>query len=166
MCKSGKIVNVVLNSNNAISGSTNNHATYNVDWSAILKPNRPYKLHWNYVGQTNTITSASKLAQVQIDFQMETYLNQSSIYGAPTTFYIGTLRTFYLNGSVNYLFSDDNNNAPIYLQNRPYSNTFKVRVLTNDATPVLWTDNAATPVANGNYILTLSFQEMDVEDSM
>jgi hypothetical protein len=164
MCKSGKIVNVVLNSNNALAGSTNNNATYNIDWGAILKPNKPYKLHWTYVGQTNTITAATKIAQVQIDFQMETYLNKSSIYGAPTTFTIGSLRTFYLNGAVNYLFADDNNNPPIYLQTRPHSNTFRVQVLTNDATPVAWTDSAGTPVANGNYILNLSFQEMESSD--
>lgn len=166
MCKSsGKIVNVVLNSNNAISGSTNNNATYNIDWSSILKPRQAYKMHWTYVGQSNVITAASKIAQVQIDFQMEQYLGRTSSFGAPVSLTIGCLRTFYVNGTINYLFADDNNNPPIYLKNRPGNNTFRVQVLTNDATPVAWVDNTAvTPVANGNYILTLSFQEMDSED--
>jgi hypothetical protein len=159
MCR-GKIVNIVLNSNNALSGSTNNNATYSIDFAAVLKPRKPYKLHWTYVGQPNVITAASKLAQVQVDFNMEQYSGGSS-YGAPTSQIIGCLRTFYVNGTINYLFADDNNNAPIYLQNRPMNGTFNVRVLTNDATPVGWTDNATTPVVNGNYILTLSFQEMD-----
>jgi hypothetical protein len=44
------------------------------------------------------------------------------------------------------------------------NNRFNVRILTNDATPAQWTDNAATPVANGAYILILSFQEMDSEE--
>lgn len=158
MCGGNKIVNVVLNSNNAISGSTNNNASYSIDFGAILKPRTPYKLHFTYVGQPNTLTVASKLAQIQIDFNMEQY-SGGSISGAPTTLTIGCLRSFYLNGTVNYLFSDDNNNTPIYLQNRP-TNNFTVRVLTNDATPVLWTDNAGTPVANNAYIMTLSFQEM------
>jgi hypothetical protein len=161
----GKIVNVILNSNNALTGSTNNDATYNIDWGAILKPRTPYKLHWSYVGQSNVITAASKVAQIQIDFQMEQYLNKSSTYGAPSTKTIGCLRTFYVNGTTNYLFADDINNPPIYLETRPYGNTFKVHVLTNDATPVLWLDNAAIPVVNGNYILTLSFQEMESEDN-
>lgn len=160
----GKIVNVILNSNNAISGSTNNDATYNIDWGAILKPNKSYRLHWTYVGQSNTITAASKVAQVQIDFQMEQYLNKSSTYGAPKSLTIGCLRTFYVNGVINYLFADDNNNPPIYLERRPYGNTFKVQVLTNDATPALWLDNAVTPVVNGNYMLNLSFQEMEIGD--
>lgn len=165
MCKSGgKIVNVILNSNNALTGSTNSNATYNIDWDAILKQDKAYKLHWTYVSQSNTITAATKVAQVQIDFQMEQYLGQSSTYGAPKSLIIGCLRTFYVNGTINYLFADDNNNPPIYLERRPYGNTFRVQVLTNDATPVEWKDNAATPVVNGNYILSLSFQEMESGD--
>lgn len=160
---SGKIVNVVLNSNQKVSG-TNNNAVYFIDWSAILKEKTAYKLHFSYIGQPNTLNASSKLAQVQIDFQMEQYLNSSSTYGAPTTQTIGVLRSFYLNGSINYLFSDDSNNPPIYFQNRPYNNTFTVQVLTNDSTPVAWTDNAASPVANNNYILTLSFQELENYD--
>ena len=159
MCGSKKIVNVVLNSNNALSGSANNNASYSIDFGAILKPMTPYKLHWTYVGQPNVLTTASKLAQVQVDFNMEQY-SGGSVYGAPTTLTIGCLRSFYLNGTTNYLFSDDNNNPPIYLQNRPSNNNFTVRVVTNDATPVLWTDNTGVPAVNGNYILTLSFQEL------
>ena len=160
----GKIINVVLNSNNAISGSANNDATYFVDWGAILKDRKPYRLHWTYVGMPNTLTASSKLAQVQVDFQTRAYLNRTSMMGAPNTQTIGVLRSFYLNGTVNYLFSDDGNNPPIYLDSRPQNNTFRVQILTNDGTPVLWKDNAATPVVNGNYILTLSFQEIDEDE--
>ena len=104
MCgKQNKIVNVVINSNNAINGSVNNNATYNIDFGAILKPRTPYKLHWTWVSQPNVLTSASKLAQVQINFNMEQY-EGGSIYGAPTTLTIGVLRSFYLNGTTNYLF--------------------------------------------------------------
>jgi hypothetical protein len=163
MCGIKKIVNVVLNSNNALAGSTNSNATYNIDWGAILKPNTPYYLHFTYVGQPNTFTGATKLAQVSVDFVMENYLNKSSIYGAPTTTHLGMLRSFYLNGAINYLFADDNNNPPVYLENRPCNNQFKVHVLTNDATPVEWRDTNAVPAVNGNYILTLSFHEVDMD---
>ena len=161
MCGNSKVVNVIINSNNKVSG-TNNNAVYFINWGSILKEKTPYRMHWTYVGQPNTLTISSKLAQVTVDFQMEQYLNKTSTYGAPTTQTIGCLRSFYLNGTVNYLFSDDNNNPPIYLQNRPYNDTFNVQVLTNDNPPVAWTDNAATPVVNNNYILTLSFEEMEV----
>jgi hypothetical protein len=161
MCGS-KIVNVVLNSNNKVSGA-NNDAVYSIDWSSILKDRTAYRLHWTYVGQSNVITAASKIAQVQVNFVMEQYTGSG--VGASSTFTIGALRTNYVNGTINYLFADDNNNTPIYLANRPYGNTFTVQVLTNDSPPVLWKDNTAvTPVVNGNYILTLSFQEMGNEE--
>jgi hypothetical protein len=159
MCSGKKIVNVVINSNNAISGSTNNNATYNIDWGSILKPRQAYKLHFTYTGQPNTFTSATKLAQIMIDFNLEQYTTTSTS-GAPTTMTIGCLRSIYLNGTTNYLFSDDINNPPIYLESRPQNNTFRVQVMTNDATPVPWTDNTGTPAVNGNYILILSFQEI------
>lgn len=162
MCGSGKIVNVVINSNQKLSGGANNDCEYFIDWGAILKDRTPYKLHWTYVGQPNTLTAVSKVAQVTIDFQLEQYLNSTSQLGAPTTQTIGMLRSFYLNGTTNYLYADDSNNPPMYLNNRPYNNRFRVRVLTNDATPVLWTDNAGTPVPNNNYMLILSFEEQEI----
>lgn len=165
MC--GKIVNVVINSNQKITttpAGANNDAEYFVDWGAILKDRTPYKLHWTYVGQPNTLGATSKLAQVQVDFQLEQYLNNTSMTGAPTTQTIGCLRSFYLNSTINYLFADDGNNTPIYLNNRPYNNRFRVRVLTNDAVPVPWQDGAGAGAVNGNYMLTLSFQEMDVSE--
>lgn len=161
MCKNSKIVNVILNSNNALAGSTNNNANYNVDWGSILKDKTAYRLHWTYVGQANTLTAASKLAQVKVNFNMENYLNTSSVIGAPTTQTIGVLRSAYLNGALNVLYAGDNDNTPIYLANRPYNNIFNVQVLTNDATPVAWLDNAGVPVVNAAYMLTLSFTEMD-----
>lgn len=157
----GKIVNVVLNSNNKVSGA-NNDAVYFVDWGAILEDRKKYRLHWTYAAQNNAFAAATKLAQVQVDFNMQSYLNRSSTFGAPSTQCIGALRTNYVNANVNYLFADDNNNPPIYLDSRPQNNTFRVQVLTNDAVPVLWTDS--TPAVNANYILTLSFQEIDGED--
>lgn len=158
-----RITNVVLNSNNKVSGD-NNDAVYFVDWGAILKDRKKYRLHWTYASQSNTITAATKLAQVQVDFQTNNYLNRSSTMGAPTTQCIGCLRTFYVNGTINYLFADDNNNPPIYLESRPQNNTFRVQVLNNDATPAVWLDNATVPVANNKYMLILSFQEIDEED--
>jgi hypothetical protein len=163
MCKSGKIVNVVLNSNNAINaGSGNNNLNYFIDWSAILENGKSYILHWIYTSQVNTFTVATKIAQVQINFQMDNYLNKSSTYGAPNTTYIGVLQPkTYFNGQNWVLTADDTLNVPIYMKTRPYNNIFNVQVLTNDSPPVLWTDSAAVPIPNANYIMTLSFQEVD-----
>jgi hypothetical protein len=157
----GKITNVILNSNNAVSGSANSNLTYYIDWGGILKTGQKYKLHWSYVGMPNTFTSATHLAQVLVDFNTENYLNRTSSTGSPTTQCIGVLRSFYLNQSLNYLHADDDNNPSTYLANRPMNNTFRVQILTNEAVPVPWLDNAATRQPPAPYMLILSFEEID-----
>jgi hypothetical protein len=156
-----KITNVILNSNQALANSTNNNATFNFDWGSVLKSDKPYLLTWSYMGQPNTLTVASKVAQIQIDFQMEQYLNKVSTYGAPTATCIGVLRSIFLNNALNFLYAETGSNPAIYMQTRPFNNLFTVKVLTNDATPIGWTDNAGVPVVNNNYMLTLSFEEVD-----
>ena len=160
MCKS-KTINVILNSNNRLAGGATNNASFYVDWSAILKDRTPYKVHFSYVGMPNTFTIATKLAQVHANFNMKNYLNQNSNNGAPTTLTLGILRSFYLNGTLNYLFADDINNPPAYIENRPLENTINIKILTTDAVPILWSDNAGAPLAPNNWVLTLSFEEME-----
>jgi hypothetical protein len=157
----GKITNVILNSNQALANSTNNNATFNFDWGSVLKSDKPYLLTWSYSSQANTLTIASKIAQVHVDFQMEQYLNKASTIGAPSTQCIGVLRSIFLNNALNFLYAEQGSNPAIYMQTRPYNNTFRVQVLTNDATPIAWTDNAGVPVVNANYMLTLSFEELE-----
>ena len=95
---------------------------------------------------------------------MENYFNKKdNVVGVPNTFTIGVLRSAYLNGVLNTLYAGDNDNPPIYLSNRPLYNSFNIQVLTNDATPVAWVDNATIPVPNGNYVLTLCFIELEKE---
>ena len=160
MSKVRKMVNVILNSNNKLplsDPSNNAIADFFIDWGAILKPNTPYTLHWVYVGQNNSFGSNIKTAGVYVDFQTETYLNRSSNYGAPSTQMIGSLRR-----ATNFLFADDNSNPPIYLQNRPNNNNFRVSILNNDATPTPWIDQSSE--SPGNWVLTLSFHEIDMDD--
>jgi len=155
----GKITNVVLNSNNAVSGASN-QATFFIDWGAILDDRKAYRLHWTYVGGGNTFSAATKVPQVQVDFQTRQYLNRNSIMGAPTTTTIGALR-FNATAVIAYLFADDNNNPPVYLDSRPYNNNFTVSIYNTDATPTLWKDTNAVPANPAAWIMTLSFQEID-----
>jgi hypothetical protein len=159
MCK-GNPVNVIFNSNNKASG-TNNDAKFYIDWSAILKDRTAYKLHWTYVGMPNTFTIATKLAQVRCNFITKAYGNQAGNNGAQQTQAIGFLRTFYLNGTINYLFADDGNNPDIYMESRPMDNNVNIQIYNTDATPTAWTDSAGTPVVPNNWVLTLSFTEVE-----
>ena len=96
MASKCKIVNVILNSNNKQSGSTNNQATYYIDWASILKDNTPYQLHFAYIGQKNTI-DGSNLALVYADFNTSNKLNTATANGAMTSQMIGFLKLYWLN---------------------------------------------------------------------
>ena len=154
-----KVVQVILNTTNYISGSTNNNATYYVDWSAILKPNTPYNLHWTYMGGQNTYTG-TKAAYVAINFNFEVYQASGTALGALTSNIIGFLKPIILTPGTNtvYLMADTATNEPVYMERRPLNNTFTVQIL--DANGALWLDNAATPAVPASWVLTLHFTEI------
>ena len=164
MANKCKIVNVILNSNNKASG-TNNQATYYMAWDTILKANTPYKLHFTYIGGANTITG-SKLALVYADFNTSNKLNNSTQNGASTSQMLGFLKPIVFVGASNldYLQAEDNTNVPTYLENRPNNNHFTITINDNSSTPALFLDNAAVPVANANYVMMLSFREIEEGD--
>jgi len=159
-----KIVNVVLNSNNKITGSVNNQAQYYVDWGAILQNNKKYKMHFTYMGQANTLTG-TKIATVFSDIQ--TNSNVTTGNGAMSTQFMGYLKIqqYAPNINTNYLTAEDNTNVPLYLCNRPMNNLFTITINDNAATPVLFLDNAVVPVVNAAYIMVLSFQEIEDYDA-
>ena len=162
MASKCKIVNVVLNSNNKFSG-TNNQATYNIDWGAILKDNTPYKLHYTYIGGSNVLTGAN-LALVYADFITSNKLNNSTQNGASSTQCLGFLKPIVFVGSTGtgYLQAEDNTNVPTFLSSRPNNNIFTITINDNASTPALYKDNTTgTPVVNANYVMMLSFRELD-----
>jgi hypothetical protein len=155
-----KSVNVIINSQNVVSGDAQ-YATYYFDWLSVLDRNKKYKMHWTYLGGQNTYTG-SKLATVYLGINTNSYnAGASSNYG--NTLCIGFLKPIVLVGASNlvYLQAEDNTNLPIHLDSCPLNNTFTVGIYTNAVPPALWTDNAATPIKPANYILTLKFIEVE-----
>lgn len=165
--RKSEIVNVYLNSNNKISG-TNNEAVYNIDWSAILKNNTAYKLHFTYIGGVNLFTAAmtNKIPVVYADFQTSSN-RTTSVNGAMTTQILGYLKIQQIAPNVNgsYLTAEDNTNVPMYLSSRPTNNRFTISIYDNQASPSLYLDTA-TPTAAppANYIMVLSFQEISEDE--
>lgn len=152
------VVNVIFNSNNKVSG-TNSNANYYIDWNAILKKDTKYLLQFNYIGQSNTFTSASKIATLNINIWGENYIASAS--GAPSSIMLGML--WFGSGSPQPLglYATTNDNTPIQINNKPSTNLVNVQILTNDNPPIEWLDNAAIPVAPANYIFTLTFSELE-----
>jgi len=159
-----KVVNVILNSNNKTSGTTQ-EAFYTVDWGAILKNNTPYDLHFTYLGGVNTITG-TRIPTVYADFQTSNIQNGPTSYGAQTSQMLGFVMPTVLQGSTNtsYLQALDTTNVHTCLENRPMNNNFCIRIFDNAVPPVLFKDNATTPANPAPYILMLSFREMTADD--
>ncbi len=154
-----KIYNVILNSNNKITG-TNSNANFNIDWSAVL-PNGQYYLHLNYMGSANIYTG-TRNAYVQIS-GLNTRVHTSG-NGAPTSQYLGMLKPIILVGGTTntaYLQAEDNTNAPLFLEDRPLSNNVNIQIMDNFG--LEFRDNAvagagtATFVASSN-TLTIATQ--------
>jgi hypothetical protein len=147
-----KSINVVLNSNNSVSGTTQS-STFFVDWPSLLDPSKQYYLHFVYIGQANNYTG-SKLATISASFVTNTYTT-----GTRSSQILGLLMPTVLAGasSTSFLQSLDNTNVPILMQ-CPLNQTFTVSIFDNQATPAPWTDNlGALP---GAYVLVLRFTEV------
>jgi hypothetical protein len=147
-----KSINVVLNSNNSLSGNTQ-QANYFVDWASMLDPSKQYYLHFVYMGEANNYTG-SKLATISSSFVTNTYAT-----GNRSSQILGVLMPTVLAGasSTSFLQSLDNTNLPILMQ-CPINNNFQISIYDNESTPNLWTDNAAA--LPGPYILILRFTEV------
>lgn len=154
-----KSVNVILNSKNVVSGDAQS-ATYYFDWSSVLDRKKKYKMHWTYLGGQNTYTGA-KLALVYLGINTNSFTASGA--GAAYSQCIGFLKPIVLVGASNtcYLQAEDNTNLPIHLDSCPMNNQFTVQIYTNANPPVLWTDNAATPIKPADYVLTLKFTELE-----
>jgi hypothetical protein len=158
-----RVTQIILNTTNYISGSTNNNASYYIDWGAILKPNVPYKLHWTYMGGLNTY-NGTKAAFVSINFNFNVYQASGTAIGASTSNIVGFLKPVVITPASNtvFLMADTATNEPVYMERRPLNNNFNVQIV--DVNGALWLDNAATPVVPANWSLTLHFTEAERAD--
>lgn len=159
-----KSVNVILNSNNKVSGTTQS-ATYFVDWKSFLDPRKHYQLHFTYMGGLNTWSGAAgHIPMVYADFNTSNIqpLNGNSA----NSHCIGYLMPTMIQGAATTVFfqSLDNTNLPVYMEGPPGNNTFTIRILDNDINPLPYTDTAAAVPAE--YVLILHFKEIYEEEHM
>lgn len=154
-----KSTQIVLNTSNYISGSTNNDAKYSIDWNTILKPNTPYKMAWSYIGGQN-VYNGTKPALLTIDMNMDVF-EAGTNFGAKNSNVIGFLAPVIIQPGTNtvYLTAQLNTNEPVYLERRPLNSTFNVKIV--DVNGNLWTDNDATPQLPANWVMTLVFTEAE-----
>lgn len=156
-----KTTQVVLTTSNYLPGSTNNDAKYLIDWSAILKPNTPYKVHFTYIGGLNTYTG-NRQALVSFDFNTAVYQATSNV-GAVNSNIVGFLTPVIVQPASQtvYLVAQTNTNEPVYMERRPLNTLFNVKIV--DINGNLWVDNNATPAVPANWVLTIHFTEANRE---
>ena len=158
-------VNIVLNSNNALNGSTTQKATYFVDWRALLNPYKKYYCHFVYLGGLNE-WDGTKIATIYANFNTKNI--QPANGSTSSTQLMGVLMPVAIahgaNASV-ILQSLDNTNLPIYLETPPSNNNLVISIFDNAATPEPYVDTASpTPAMPAAYVLTLRFTEVDDSD--
>jgi hypothetical protein len=86
-------------------------------------------------------------------------LPQSTVYN--NTNILGALYSVVTHPATNvcYLKADRQSNPPIYLNNRPFNNEFRVQIQSNDLVPIPWVDETPiTPVSISAYILIMQFE--------
>lgn len=165
-----KRINVVLNSNYSASLSTStnpNELTYYIDWGSLgFNVRKKYQVHFTYIGGANNYTGA-KLAMIYVDcLNSNCYYNVDGttalMTGSKQSTCIGFLKPIVLVGSSNtaYLQAEDNTNVPLELKSIPMSNRFTVTIRDNSG--ALYTDTASAALSD--YVLTLSFTELDGDD--
>ena len=151
------IYNVVLNSVNG-SGTYNAQKTYNFDWSVM--PRGKYRVHYTYTGKVNNI-DGTKLALINVPLgNSKTFTTGATTQAAQSNF-LGALSPLVSQiAATNSTWkADDNTNAPIYLDDRPYQSTFQVDILDGnglpfvDATAAVNTSTTSTIAGN---ILTIA----------
>ena len=138
---------------------------YNFDWSIL--PDVPMKMTFTF-NSIQTLISGNRNAYISVGLGQNTTYQVSSQTGdtqARTTAIIGSLRNELMgtntgtNESHNHfaIRANYNDNAPTYLNGRPYNNQFQVKI--EDGNGNEWVGNDASDHL-GNYVLILNFEEV------
>lgn len=156
-------VNLVLNSNNALSGADTRSLTYFVDWRSILNPNKKYYLHFNFMSGLNTWTG-TKFPVIHSNIATNNY--QPTGGNTSVSQFMGVIMPVMVQGSATtvYFQSTDATNVPIYVSSPIGNNNLTIQIFDNAAVPVPYLDNAAVPVPMSAYVLVLRFTEVDDSD--
>jgi len=155
--------NVVINSNfctTETAGNATNDKNYYIDWTSIL-PQGEYQLSFSFIAEGNQLTTLPTVPLIYIDFLTQGKIDAvQPSYQATSSNFLGMVYPIVFHNATNYNYfrADIQSNNPIYLSNRPYTNNFRVQILTNDNPPVPYVDQTAAPVSIAPYVLNLHFK--------
>lgn len=164
--KDKKVIQLICNSQNAMSGSTTNDAKFFVDWNVLLEPDTPYHLHFTYLGGNNlyfdSTTGIGNAAFLWSNFTTKSYIVpntsafSSTSSGQPVSSgIIGLLFPQLIDRPTRTTFiqSTTYDNNEVWMERRPNCNIFNIKIIKTDYS--LWTDS--TGAVPANWTLTLHF---------
>ena len=147
---------IVLSSNQRLSGTVVN-AIYSIDWSVI--PNAKYRVKTLFTSSTVNLTNITRIANLEVNLgQQQNVLKSSSTQTrATSTNNIGFLLPNSI-GASTFLYGDNTTTPEFMLNHIPTTNDFQVRISTNDAIPLDWSDSGGGTMVD--YVLILTLEKM------
>ena len=160
MYNMGKIYTVSIGSGTRITGTTTTKADYNINWETVLPDNKSFKVGFSFISNTVNITSLTSIPILAVDLGGANTNRINAVQGTYTnsTNTVGLLSPHTLS-TTTYLRGEAHANNKIFIKSRPKHNVFNVLIFTTAGTE--WTDNVGATI--GDYVLILSFEEMDDE---
>lgn len=153
----GKIYNIVLNSSYGTASPDIRQVNYFYDWN-ILEQGR-YKLTFSFIASQFTTTNTT-VCNVFTDLcQTNTFFASnpnSTQYNSLGYQYLGMLRPTFT-GTNQYIYSPNNFNGEIYLNQRPQNNLFTIYLLNNDTDKTAYSSGTLP----GNYSLVLTLELLE-----
>jgi len=152
----GKCYNFSFDSAFFLGGGNNNKRTFATNWSSVLPENKSFKVSFSYMSETGVLPDAVVMCLKLNLGQSNSFSNVSPSLSLDTSNFLGFLKIQPLAGATNaYYYADFTTNPPIYLKQRPSSQSLEVEI--HDG---LTSTNYTTPIPS-DYILTLHFEESD-----
>ena len=138
--------------------------SYYIDWSSRM-PEGKYRLSFTFISEGNTVNSFATIPVVYtniVSSSSNSILPQALVY--QNTNILGVLypTSIHTPTDICYFRADLTSNPPIYLNNRPFDNTFNVQIFNNSSPPLSYLDQAAVPVNIGIYMLILHFELLEL----
>ncbi len=154
----GKIYNIVLNSAFGTVNTDIRNVSFFYDWSRI--EHGRYKLTFTFITSNATLLNGTVLNIYTDLCQTNTFfasnpngISDGSSYGYQ---YLGMARAS-ATGTNTYLYSPNNFNGEIYLNQRPQNNVFSILLLNNDVNKTAYTSTTIP----ANFSLVLSLELLD-----
>lgn len=151
-----EIYQLILNSKDAITGSTTSNAKYYVDWASFL-PEGKYNVSFTYTSASNTLNT-SKYPVISINSLYGSVFTSSLNAGAPSSLQIGYLKQNMITTTTMTFQADLATNPPLYLKSRPLNNNFNVCIFDNSGSEYLDSATGAGTATLSGTTLTIATQ--------